>query len=103
MHINIGVVRVGNDNLFRSAVFSNTIATLADCRIDVLDTSGAFGAARAAGVATGAFDSLDQAVENTLLVSVWEPQAENAQYLDAFHCWKNALETALEKSPDARQ
>ena len=103
LHINIGVVRVGNDNLFRSAVFSNTIATLADCRIDVLDTSGAFGAARAAGVATGAFDSLDQAVENTLLVSVWEPQAENAQYLDAFHRWKNALETALEKSPDARQ
>jgi xylulokinase len=103
LHIDIGVVRVGNDNLFRSAVFSKTIATLADCRIDVLETSGAFGAARAAGVATGAFDSLDQAVENTRRVIVWEPQAENAPYLDAFYRWKNALETALEKSPGARQ
>ncbi len=102
LHIDTGVVRVGNDNLFRSAVFSKTIATLADCRIDILETSGAFGAARAAGVATGAFDSLEQAVENTRCVAVFEPQTENAQYLDAFHRWNKALETALEKSPGAK-
>jgi xylulokinase len=46
-------MRVGNDNLFQSAVFSQTIAGLLDCRIEMMQTTGAIGAAIASGVGIG--------------------------------------------------
>jgi len=45
--IEINVMRVGNDNLFRSEIFANTIATLMESKIELYNTTGAIGAARA--------------------------------------------------------
>ena len=41
------VVRAGNDNLFKSNVFGNTVSTLINTEIEIYDTTGAVGAARA--------------------------------------------------------
>ncbi len=41
------VIRAGNDNLFRSPIFSNTIASLIDQEIEIYNTTGAIGAASA--------------------------------------------------------
>ena len=52
--IKINVMRAGNDNLFRSEIFANTAATLIDQEIEIYNTTGAIGAARAAGLHKGA-------------------------------------------------
>ena len=41
------VIRAGNDNLFKSKVFGETISTLINTDIEIYETTGAFGAARA--------------------------------------------------------
>ena len=60
MGLDVDIMRVGNDNMFQSEIFSKTIATLLNCHIEVVDTTGAYGAARAAGVAVGAYKNLSK-------------------------------------------
>ncbi len=64
--IPVQTLRVGNDNLFQSAIFSNTIATLMNLEIEVLETTGAVGAAKAAGVSVGIFSSPEEALGQNL-------------------------------------
>jgi len=54
MGLDLSIMRVGNDNLFQSPIFAHTIATLVDSQIDVVETTGAVGAA-ASGVASGVY------------------------------------------------
>jgi xylulokinase len=92
MGLNVSVMRVGNDNLFRSAIFSNTIASLEGCQIQVLETTGAAGAAKAAGVAVGLYGSLDEAVKGGKVVMKYEPSKRKNAYTDAFAGWMKDLE-----------
>ena len=46
--INIKTVKVGNDNLFQSHIFCNTLAAMANIEIEICDVAGATGAARGA-------------------------------------------------------
>jgi xylulokinase len=91
MNLDISVMRVGNDNLFRSSIFSNTIATLANTQIEVIDTTGAVGAAKAAGVAVGIYNSVREAVQNTQTEGFFEPQNDKAAYQAAYEHWKTYL------------
>ena len=50
------VIRAGNDNLFRSEIFANTVATLIAQEIEIYNTTGAIGAARAADLHKGDFE-----------------------------------------------
>ncbi|MGK0315684.1 MAG: xylulokinase, partial [Saprospiraceae bacterium] len=59
--MNPKVIKVGNDNLFQSQVFSNTIANLLGCNIEVIKTTGAAGAAKASGIGVGIYSSLEDA------------------------------------------
>ena len=52
----INVIRAGNDNLFRSEIFSNTVATLIGHEIEIYNTTGSVGAARACGLTDGDFE-----------------------------------------------
>ncbi len=87
MGLNVSVMRVGNDNLFRSAIFSSTIANLTGSRIELMDTSGATGAAIASGVATGAFSSLSGAMQSSEVVTIYEPEKDRAALNKAFADW----------------
>ncbi len=87
-------LRVGNDNLFQSRIFSETIATLMDCRIDMLNTSGAAGAARAAGVAVGCWE-LSQLGQTLQAVQVYEGNDQKPALAAAYGQWKNELEQLL--------
>lgn len=55
-------IRTGNDNLFRSAVFAQTLCDATGIHIEVLNTNGAIGAAKAAGVAAGTYQSVEEAL-----------------------------------------
>ena len=91
MGLNVQIIRVGNDNLFQSEVFAQTISNLMGCRIELIETTGAIGAAKAAGVANGHYTSLREAVGNTQLLKVYEPVNISGQYEKAYKQWENDL------------
>lgn len=87
----LDTIRVGNDNLFQSAVFSNTIATVLNCKIEMLEVTGAVGAARAAAVGTGLVDSLEEAMSAQKLIKTYEAAPDPSPYTSGFHLWKSEL------------
>jgi xylulokinase len=90
----IHVIRAGNDNLFKSEIFSNTIASLIDHPIEIYDTTGAIGAARAAGVENRSFEDFGACITKNDLVAVVDPKNENA-YFNAYGMWKKELENKI--------
>jgi len=98
MGLQLEVLRVGNDNLFRSAIFSTTLANCTGSRIEVFDTTGAYGAARAAAAGSGAFASLEEAMGTLRAVNAYVPD-ETAIAKQAFSAWKRELNSILDSKP----
>ena len=90
--VNLSAIRAGNDNLFRSEIFSNTIATLVNTDINIIDTTGAVGAARAAGVSAGDFKTFDEAFSDNEHVMTFHPLKNKKIYSEAYEIWKQDLE-----------
>lgn len=90
--VNISAIRAGNDNLFRSDLFSNSIATLVNTEINIINTTGAIGAGRAAGLSNGDFESLDEIFSVDDQVMTYQPLIERQAFLDAYNLWKEDLE-----------
>ena len=99
MGLDVDVIRVGNDNMFRSEVFSMTMATLLDCHIEVVDTTGAIGAARAAGVACGIYGSLEDALSGISPMMIHEPRLNQAQCNQSYSYWLSCLDKTLYEIP----
>ena len=95
--INASVIRAGNDNLFRSEIFANTVATLIEQEIEIFNTTGAIGAARAANLHTGDFESFRKSIMDNDHVMTFMPFKEKQPYIDAFKNWKKELELTLRK------
>ncbi|NLP57512.1 xylulokinase [Lutibacter sp. B1] len=90
--VNLSAIRAGNDNLFRSEIFASTVATLVETEINLLATTGAVGAARAAGVSNGDFKTLSDAFSDNEKVQTYHPLQEKQAYVDAYQAWKYELE-----------
>lgn len=97
MGMDVDIIRVGNDNMFQSEIFSKTIATLLNCHIEVVETTGAYGAARAAGVAIGAYKDLKQALASIEPSKVFEPDLNHSQCQQAYQHWLSCLDRVLTK------
>ena len=96
MGLQTNILRVGNDNLFQSSIFSNTIATLTESQIEVMRTNGAIGAAKASGVAIGVYNSLSEAMRGNELVLRYEPQMDSIEaYEAAYQQWKSDLNSLI--------
>ncbi|MEN1784460.1 MAG: FGGY family carbohydrate kinase [Bacteroidota bacterium] len=93
--VSLEVMRVGNDNLFRSPIFSETIATLTGCKIEVYRTTGAVGAARASAIYEFLLTRLDSDCIANDLVMDYTPKSEKATYEEAYRKWKKTLEQQL--------
>lgn len=91
----INVIRAGNDNLFRSEIFSNTVATLIGYEIEIYNTTGAVGAARAAGLTDGDFKKFGDNITNNDHVMTYKPLGNKEPYLEAYENWKKELENIL--------
>ena len=87
----INVIKAGNDNLFQSKLFSNTISTVLGREIEIYDSTGAFGAARAAGYDSKNFKSYSQKTTKNDYIKSFEPQKDKSSYLDAYNLWKENL------------
>ncbi|MEM8526004.1 MAG: FGGY family carbohydrate kinase [Bacteroidota bacterium] len=95
MGLEVSVMRVGNDNLFRSKIFAQTIANLLNCKIELVEATGAVGAAKAAGVATGIYASVEEAMQQVKVLKVYEAEREVMEYEVAYEHWRKELKEAL--------
>ena len=95
--IDASVIRAGNDNLFRSEIFANTVATLIEQEIEIFNTTGAIGAARAANLHTGDFKSFEKSIMDNDHVMTYMPFKDKQPYIDAFKNWKKELELTIRK------
>ena len=91
MGMNLSVIRVGNDNLFQSRIFSQTISNLTGAKIEMMQTTGAVGAAKAAGVGAGIFKTPKEAMGSNELVEIFKPEKEVGAYQTAYEKWEIEL------------
>ena len=82
------LVRSGNDNLFRSEIFSNTISTLLDKEIEIHDVTGAYGAARVVSLDENNFESFSKNISNNDYIKSYVPSKNKQQYQDSYEIWK---------------
>ena len=90
------VFKVGNDNLFLSKTFTETMSNLLQCNIEMFDTTGATGAAKASTVATGRFNSIDEAISDMQPIKISPYKINNGQYLEAYNVWKDRLKNLIQ-------
>ncbi len=93
----IQVIRAGNDNLFRSDVFAQTITTLTGFEIEIYNTTGAVGAARACSLINGDFDKFGEIIIKNDYIMTYKPLTNKEPYIKAYNNWKNELESILHK------
>ena len=93
--IEVNVIRAGNDNLFRSDIFANTVATLIGYEIEIYNTTGAIGAARAAGLYNSDFETYGKLIMDNDHVMTFMPFKDKTPYLKAYQNWKKELELVL--------
>ena len=92
MGMNIRVIRAGNANMFLSPVFRETLAGVTGATIELYDTDGSAGAAKAAGMGVGIYSSNEEAFASLKKMAVIEPDAGNAGvYSRAYQRWKSYL------------
>jgi len=91
----IKVIRAGNDNLFRSEIFSSTVATLIGHDIEIYNTTGAVGAARASGLIDGDFKKFGEHITKNDHVMTYMPLHNKKPYQEAYQKWKNELEMII--------
>jgi len=93
--LDIKVIRAGNDNLFRSEIFSKTVTSLIGQNIEIYNTTGAIGAARAAYIEFDGLDDYSQSISSIDRLSEVEPQEEKEPYHLAYQKWKTELERKI--------
>lgn len=91
----IKVIRAGNDNLFRSEIFSNTVATLIGHEIEIYNTTGAVGAARAVGLQDSNYEKFGENILKNDHVITYLPLKNSDPYIEAYKNWKKELEIIL--------
>ena len=86
------VVRVASGNMFLSEVFSAAFANTTQAAVELYETDGAEGAARAAGLGVGYFASADEAFSGLTRTGVIEPDAAKfTEYKVAYEHWVKHL------------
>lgn len=86
------VVRAGKGNMFLSDVFTQAFANTTQAAVELFETDGAEGAARAAALGAGFYASAKEAFSGLTRLQVIEPKSGLlAQYQDAYQHWVSLL------------
>lgn len=92
MGMDIQVIRAGDANMFLSSIFRQTLSSVSNSVIELYDTDGAAGAARAAGMGLGFYADSKEAFSALEKIAVIEPEPDKReQYLEAYERWKTRL------------
>ncbi|MEM9913336.1 MAG: FGGY family carbohydrate kinase [Planctomycetota bacterium] len=94
--VDLGVIRAGRANLFLSPLFRQTLANVADTRIELYDTDGAVGAARGAGLGAGVYASAEEAFDSLEKIDTTEPDpAARDATQAAYQRWAGYLASVM--------
>jgi xylulokinase len=94
--VEINTVRAGSANMFLSPVFAQTFASTASAIVELYNTDGAQGAARAAGIGAGIYKDETEAFAGLKCVKTIEPENDKRQqYKDAYGDWLEILTKQL--------
>jgi xylulokinase len=97
MGLKNSVIRAGNANMFKSSLFAETFATVANNTVELYNTDGAQGAARGAGIGAGIYKKPEDAFANLSVVKRIEPNAKlSAQYAEAYAHWVSICRNQVE-------
>ncbi|GAB6011204.1 xylulokinase [Viscerimonas tarda] len=92
MGMDISLIRAGNANMFLSPIFRQTLASISGATIELYNTDGAAGAAKAAGIGAGIYASNKEAFASLEKLAVIEPENDKKdQYGEAYLRWKELL------------
>jgi len=92
MGMDIKTIHAGRANMFKSALFRDTLATISGAVIDVYKTDGADGAAKGAGMGIGIYRNSDEAFASLEHYAHVDPdEAQKNEYMDAYTRWKEIL------------
>jgi xylulokinase len=94
-NFNLALIKAGNDNLFQSAVFSQTISTLIGKEIQLFNTTGAIGAARASSTNDKELDAFVKMSTKNDYFKSYTPEKDSSKYEIAFSNWTNELEKMI--------
>ncbi len=98
MGMDLKTIRAGHANMFLSEIFANAFANTAGCTVELYNTDGAQGAARAAGVGAGVYKSYTESFIGMKKIKSYEPDKENMErYDDAYSKWKKGLQKRMSK------
>ena len=87
------VIRAGKNNLFLSALFTETFVNITGVPVELYKNDGSVGAALGAGIGANIFSSPKQAFEHMHPVELVEPSIKNLE--PAYHEWKTLLQKQL--------
>lgn len=86
------IIRAGKANLFLSPIFRQTLATISGATIELFNTDGAQGAARAAGVGADVYGSFADSFVGLQCLEVIEPKPDaTAALQEAYAKWEEKL------------
>lgn len=89
------LIRAGKANLFLSPLFRETLATIADAKIELYNTDGALGAARGAALGAGIYKTREEAFASLRKLEEINPNPAIKPALEeAYAEWKKRLELA---------
>ena len=88
-------IHAGHANMFLSPIFRDTLASVSGATIDLVDTDGAAGAAKGAGIGLGLYADNNEAFASLKRIATIEPAADRTPYLEAYARWKEYLTKEL--------
>jgi len=89
-------IRAGDANMFLSPLFGEAFATITGAVVELYNTDGAQGAARAAGIGAGIYKNHAEAFQSLQTTRVIEPDAQRKEaYEQAYVRWLGYLERML--------
>jgi len=96
MGIELKTAKAGHANMFLSGLFAEAFATVTGASVQLYNTDGSQGAARAAGIGAGIYSGAREAFVGLEPVKTVEPNAGLAPaYADAYARWAEVLEREL--------
>lgn len=92
MGLSVDTVRAAHANMFLSPVFRRAFATVTGTAVELIQTDGAEGAARGAGLGANLYDGTQDAFDTLETIATIEPQSEQASaYEAAYRRWSQTL------------
>ena len=93
--MDINVIHAGKANMFLSPIFRDTLASVSGATIELVDTDGAAGAAKGAGIGAGIYKDNNEAFGSLKVLETIHPAADRTPYLEAYARWKAELARKL--------